>query len=263
MSSPRYHSSPKSSALIFVQRRYSGVAWATISDFEKGSVHPITNWPGTGREEGKALTELCYEDDGISWGYDTQPESDPVRWFKLMLLKNEDLDPEVRDSEFLVRARRMMKENGKIAVDFIADHLRALWTHAISAINKARGEAIVESLAFHVVITVPAIWKDYARQIMREAVQNAGILDWRLAGSTKLTFAPEPEAAALCTLYELSDGVQDGNVYVIYDAGGGTVVCTQSHLEEWLLMYGQGYDHLQDQWDRSNRDGRGSRRSRY
>ncbi len=206
--------------------RYSGVAWATKSEFENNQVNIITTWPGTGREEGKAPTELCYDDDSQrpTWGYDIQPDGDPVRWFKLLILKTEDMAPEARDSEFLIRGRRMMKDSGKSAIDFIADYLRALWAHILDMINKARGEAVIDAMTFHVVITVPAIWKSYARQYMEEAARKAGILDLRTAGPTKLTLAPEPEAAALSTLCEQGGRVKPGDVYVICDAGGGTVV---------------------------------------
>ncbi|KUI58335.1 hypothetical protein VP1G_05585 [Cytospora mali] len=204
---------------------YSGVAWATASDFNKGQVNIVTVWPEGHGEQGKAPTELCYEEGGNhpTWGYEIPADADPVRWFKLLLLKTEDLEEDVRNSEWLVRGRRMMKENGKTAVDFVADYLRALWQHVIDTITRARGESVVEALSFHVVITVPAIWKGYARQAMEDAAKKAGILDWRPAGKTSLSFAPEPEAAALATLTEQGGGVKQGDVYVICDAGGGTV----------------------------------------
>ncbi|ROW15713.1 hypothetical protein VPNG_02135 [Cytospora leucostoma] len=204
---------------------YSGVAWATASDFNRGQVNLITVWPEGHGEQGKAPTELCYDEDGDNptWGYEIPADADPVRWFKLLLLKSEDLAEEIRDSEYLLRGRRMMKENGKTAIDFVSDYLQALWQHVLETITKARGETVVEALSFHVVITVPAIWKGYARQAMEEAAKKAGILDWRPAGTTTLSFAPEPEAAALATLSEQGEGVKEGDVYVICDAGGGTV----------------------------------------
>lgn len=202
---------------------FSGAAWATVEDFEADQINLITNWPGTGREEGKVPTELFYEDDQIMWGYEIPVDADPVRWFKLLLLKEEDLDADLRASEIILRGRRMLRENGKTAVDLIADYLRAIWKHTLENINKSRGESVVDALTFHVVITVPAIWKGYARQGMESAAKKAGILDRRTAGDTTLTFAPEPEAAALSTLCEPGRKVMTGEVYMICDAGGGTV----------------------------------------
>ncbi|RYP67404.1 hypothetical protein DL770_008631 [Monosporascus sp. CRB-9-2] len=235
---------------------YSGVAWATIADFESDQINLITSWPGTGREEGKAPTELFYEDDQIMWGYEIPADADPVRWFKLLLLKEEDLDPELRLSEFLLRGRKMLRENDKTATDLIADYLRALWKHVLDTISKSRGESVVDALPFHVVITVPAIWKGYARQGMEEAAKKSGILDRRPAGNTSLTFAPEPEAAALSTLCEPGRKIKEGEVYVICDAGGGTVVrglCGGIFIDE-------AFEHmcksrLGRRWDRLSKAG--------
>ncbi|KAL4949243.1 hypothetical protein BDW69DRAFT_77289 [Aspergillus filifer] len=202
---------------------YSGVAWATVADFASEQINLITSWPGTGREEGKAPTELFYENDQIFWGYEIPDDADPVRWFKLLLVKDEDLDEETRSSEFVLRGRKMLRETGKTAVGLIADYLRLLWAHIQETVTKSRGEYVVDALRFHIVITVPAIWKGYARQGMEEAAQQAGLLDSRAAGETKLSFVPEPEAAAFSTLCEPGRRTQPGDVYVICDAGGGTV----------------------------------------
>ena len=158
------------------------------------------------------------------WGYSIPSDAEPIRWFKLLLLREEDLASEFKQSEFILRGRRMLKETGKTATDIIADYLRALWKHILDTIYKARGRSVIDALAFHVVITVPAIWKDYARQGMEEAAKKAGMLNNRPAGLTTLAFAPEPEAAALASLCESGRSINSGDVYVICDAGGGTVV---------------------------------------
>lgn len=220
--------------MLFSDRcRYSGAAWATIADFGSGQINLITSWPGTGREEGKAPTELFYEDERLMWGYTIPRDADPIRWFKLLLLRDEDLDDKLKASEFLIRGRKMLKESKKTATDLIADYLGALWRHTLDTIHKARRESVIEALRFHVVITVPAIWKDYARQGMEEAARKSGMFDARPAGPTTLAFAPEPEAAALASLCESGRNLNAGDVYIICDAGGGTVV--SRHLQ--FLQY--------------------------
>jgi hypothetical protein len=167
----------------------------------------------------------------MMWGYEIPADADPVRWFKLLLLKDEDLSAELRSSEFLLRGRKMLRETGKCAVDLIADYLGALWKHILDIIKKSRGEAVIDALQFHIVITVPAIWKGYARQDMEKAAKKSGVLDYRPAGPSTLTFAPEPEAAALSTLCEPGRKMDPGDVYVICDAGGGTVVSCSTYTK--------------------------------
>ncbi|EWG54156.1 hypothetical protein FVEG_17262 [Fusarium verticillioides 7600] len=202
---------------------YSGAAWATVADIEVDGVNVITSWPDTGAQEGKAPTELFYEHGKTMWGYEIPQEADPVRWFKLLLLKDEDQPSEIKGHEYLVKARNMLADEGKSTVDAIADYLHLLWGHVLKTIIKARGKNVVEALCFHVVITVPAIWKNYARDAMLEAAQKAGITATRRAGPTTISFAPEPEAAALASICERAENLAEGDVFVICDAGGGTV----------------------------------------
>lgn len=184
----------------------------------------MTTWPGTGREESKVPSELYYKQNQVMWGYSVPVDAEPLRWFKLLLLRDADLTPEILRSELLVRARKMLTEMKKTATDVIADYLRGVWGHILTTIERARSKSVVGALTFHVVITVPAIWPDYARSAMMEASRKAGIFDQRAAGETTLAFAPEPEAAALASLWDRAPDLKLGDVYVICDAGGGTVV---------------------------------------
>lgn len=213
--------------LCFYDRRFSGVAYATRSELQDNHISLVTEWPACGNEEGKAPTELFYEHGDISWGYDIPQDADPVRWFKLLLLKNEDVQEEVRSSEFYLRAKEKLRIEGRRPVELVADYLRLLWEHTQQMIEKSRGPGSLDSLRFHIVITVPAIWKGYARQSMEEAAQLAGLLAPRPIGKTRLSFVLEPEAAGMATLVEPENKrlAQPGDVWLICDAGGGTVVC--------------------------------------
>ncbi|OQE47198.1 hypothetical protein PENCOP_c001G01352 [Penicillium coprophilum] len=202
---------------------FSGAAWATLDDFENNEINVITSWPDHGRDEAKAPSKLLYEDGKVTWGFGVPGDADPIRWFKLLLLREEDLSDEVRQSEFVLRARKMLRETGKSATDLVADYLKGLWQHTLETIYKTRTETVVDAYIFNVVVTVPAIWKGYARDAMEEAFEKAGILEDRPAGATTLAFAPEPEAAALVTLCEQEKYMKPDDVYLICDAGGGTV----------------------------------------
>lgn len=193
--------------------RYSGAAWASVSDFEAERINLVTSRPGARGKEGKAPSELFYEKYQVMWGYEVPPDADPIRWLKLLLLREEDLTAELKESEILIRARKIIKESKKTTIDLIADYLRALWGHIVDRIRKTRGNSVVDTLTFHVVVTVPAIWKNYARESMRLAVAKSGLLDSRLAGPNTMVFASEPEAAALASLYESKPNIDAGDVF--------------------------------------------------
>jgi hypothetical protein len=208
-----------------LQNSNSGVAWATAADFERHNINFISRWPGLGREEGKVPTEIYYDDDGeMKWGYDIPGEVSRLQWFKLLLLKPDDLSPEMRASPFLQRARDIARQSGKAHVDVVADYLKLLWDHAQEKIKQELGNAAFNALTLHIVVTIPAIWKGYAQQSTEQAIRKAGMLEHRSAGPTQLNVVTEPEAAALSTILDRYDSVKQGNVYVVCDAGGGTVV---------------------------------------
>ncbi|EJT76944.1 hypothetical protein GGTG_06858 [Gaeumannomyces tritici R3-111a-1] len=190
--------------------------------FAEKNVAFISEWPGTRAEMAKTPSQIFYDGDKVLWGSEIPADADSLQWFKLLLLKKEDMSAELFSSEYLTRGREFLSKTGKSAVDVIADYLRLLWNHAIKTITIELGPLILKTKVFRAVITVPAIWKGYARQAMSEAAQKAGILDARLAGKTTLTFTSEPEAAALATLTEPKYEPKVGDTYIVMDAGGGT-----------------------------------------
>ncbi|XP_052280720.1 heat shock 70 kDa protein 12A-like [Dreissena polymorpha] len=85
----------------------------------------------------------------------------------------------------------------------------------------------VDNKDIHWVLTVPAIWSDAAKQLMREAAQKAGI------DGGQLSIALEPEAASMyCQLIPTNkmqgcEGAKfqvalAGTKYMVIDLGGGT-----------------------------------------
>lgn len=84
------------------------------------------------------------------------------------------------------------------------------------------------------ILTIPAIWSDSAKQLMREAAILAGIPEKRLR------FVLEPEAAALFCRHQLLEVTQHislrklspGTKYILADLGGGTAdICAHEILE--------------------------------
>ncbi|KAK5107132.1 hypothetical protein LTR62_001690 [Meristemomyces frigidus] len=208
---------------------YSGVAWCWSGQPE--NVELITRWKSKlssfTSDNAKTPTTIYYDPVSTdkSWGYDVPIDVEPLSWFKLLLIDNDRLPLEFQKSGQIRRARELLKATGKTLVQVIADYLRLLWQHTIEELIRDRGDAAVNGSPFKVWITVPAIWNSKAQSKMLEAARMAGILDKRTAGKTEVEFVAEPEAAALAVLNDFKGrpDIKPGDVFVVCDAGGGTV----------------------------------------
>ncbi|XP_041907004.1 heat shock 70 kDa protein 12B-like isoform X1 [Corvus kubaryi] len=134
--------------------------------------------------------------------------------------------------------------NGKVlpALTVFSKSLRYLKEHALNTIQEASFQTVYDQEEITWVLTVPAIWSAAAKQFMRLAAKEAGIISGML--SEKLIIALEPEAASLwCKQlpqegfmadssdkkkFEDSPGIQ----YIVVDCGGGTVDITVHEIQE-------------------------------
>lgn len=195
----RKKSSRRSRRTLLTGSRYSGVSW-TIAGAQDTGVHTVDNWPNG--HHVKVPTEIAYGDDGtISYGYAIAPDAERLGWFKLLLAEN-DLPQDVRESHQLKTARKLLDRLGKDAVEVTADYLRLIWQYAIAEIRHQNPRSI-DGMPFRIVIGVPANWPAGAQVKMRMAAQRAGLLDTRAGGLvTDLEFVAEPEAAAVAAFHE-------------------------------------------------------------
>ncbi|KAK1993417.1 hypothetical protein LX36DRAFT_684302 [Colletotrichum falcatum] len=228
---------------IVVVIRFSGVSWAFSG--QPNSIEVITRWPSDmnfNSDTEKTPSELLYHglQDEPLWGYCIPAEFSDValRWFKLLLIDNRDLSHELQKSPQIITAKRLLSASNKDTVDVVSAYLRRLWNHAVDCISQSTGKGLVRLCKFHVVVTLPAIWPDYAKARMRRAVANAGILESRLAGETVLSFISEPEAAALATMCDFGyrPDIKKGDHFIICDAGGGTVDLISYEITETSPM---------------------------
>ena len=71
------------------------------------------------------------------------------------------------------------------------------------------------------VVTVPAIWKESAKNLMRKAAEAAELVTPDRSAS--LMLALEPEAASMWCLRTKQVELNKGDQYISTDGGGGTV----------------------------------------
>lgn len=201
----------------------------------------ISDWPDSLQKVkgySKVPSKIHYssEKDGekttekITWGFSVPNNVEPIEWFKLMLLDEEDLPDYLRTSDYYKKTKAKIEGLEKKPYDVVRDYLRCLWTHARKEILSAIGMRLFATCPFLVVLSVPVTWKDYAAARLAEASRHAGI-----SGSqTTIGIISEPEAAILASLRFPKDQVkklaQDDTILVV-DAGGGTVYVSLREFE--------------------------------
>ncbi|GAB1312154.1 hypothetical protein MFIFM68171_02364 [Madurella fahalii] len=197
---------------------YSGISWAVNAG--NRVIRPVNDWPNptaqySNMDSAKVPTLVSYGDNGIRWGFQAE---DPVqRWFKIMLdpahghakgLKTiSEIKPEL--------ARTPLENPEKPAVDF----LRELWAYTEKKIRAQKPDDDDEVYSFRVVLTVPAIWNQPAKDKLKRLAIDAGL-------PRHISIVSEPEAAAIAAFQSrVRDGdmFRENDVFVICDAGGGTV----------------------------------------
>lgn len=161
----------------------------------------------------KAPSEIAYNDQGGQprWGFQLRPEEERLRCIKLMLDSRQELPNYVSQSDL----RDQLQRKGKDARTVVADYLTELWEHAKEVLK--RRWPFMATSRVDVILTVPAVWSDAAKDATLTAAKRAGM-------GNNITLISEPEAAAVYTLKSMQPThLRVGHNYIVCDAGGGTV----------------------------------------
>ncbi|XP_036295076.1 heat shock 70 kDa protein 12A isoform X4 [Pipistrellus kuhlii] len=253
----------------------SGYAYSFTKEPE--CIHVMRRWeggdPGVSSQKTPTTILLTPERKFHSFGYaarDFYHDLDPTeakQWlylekFKMKLHTTGDL---TLDTELTAANGKKIK-----ALEIFAYALQYFKEQALKELSDQAGSEF-ENADVRWVITVPAIWKQPAKQFMRQAAYQAGLASPENA--EQLIIALEPEAASiycrklrLHQMIELSSksavngyssrdtvgaGFAQGDKYVVVDSGGGTVDLTvhqirlpEGHLKELYKATGGPYGSL-------------------
>ncbi|RUP49896.1 hypothetical protein BC936DRAFT_141056 [Jimgerdemannia flammicorona] len=185
----------------------------------KRDIIPNPDWPGN-QGRGKTNTSIIlnkttntYIKFGTEAKYAARDSAfnDKDRFFELFKMQ---LYEHMPDTPFIVKDTAS-KEIDAIIV--FKESLRFIKTVFFEHLRK-RNVPCSEMDVFWVV-TIPAIWDDAAKLLMREAAVAAELEK----EEGQLMFALEPEAASLWCLASGGISLKEKDVYMVVDCGGGTV----------------------------------------
>ncbi|XP_033632868.1 uncharacterized protein LOC117294526 isoform X1 [Asterias rubens] len=241
---------------------FSGYAYSFTRDPD--DIQIMRKWEGgdPGVTNMKTPTTLLLTPDGEfhSFGftardfYHDMDHNEALRWmyfdkFKLALHNDPNLN---LDTE-------LTAANGKKipAIKVFENALRFFREHAMEELCDQSNDGKFDPGDIRWVLTVPAIWKQPAKQFMRRAAYRAGIAS--SSCPEQLLIALEPEAASICIRKlrmrelvperlsqrqkwsvdkpekynsQVSENIRHGTRYMVVDCGGGTVDITVHEVEE-------------------------------
>lgn len=187
----------------------------------------VRAWPsshGPDQDESKVPSRLFFDNQGkvTAWGYEiADADGINMEWFKLAIVADKDLPSYLRNSAKLKETRKHLRNLGITATQVIEQYIGKVWTHAQGEIRNAIGDRDFKSMPIHVVITIPAIWGNQDIQIMKDAAAFS-ILQSRSAGLTTYEFISEPEAAVQAYAQKLQLKLDENDIVMVADMGGGT-----------------------------------------
>ncbi|WP_157857835.1 Hsp70 family protein [Streptomyces durhamensis] len=214
----------------------TGYAWTIIDEVKNGNqrrdIHPRMQWPSHPIPYPKNLTALLFNESGElqAWGYDarrrfnSRSAGDNSRYVNAFKMSLAPTSPEGARQPELPSESLSSDEAKRLVICY----LEKIFQEAVGEITRS-GFSEDE---IRWCVTVPAIWGDYEKQLMREAAEAAGLPD----EPKRLLLAYEPEVAAH---YARVSGVRTakltgkrasllspGSRFLVADCGGGTVDIT-------------------------------------
>jgi molecular chaperone DnaK (HSP70) len=232
----------------------TGYAWAVINehnrDAKRRRIYVKTQWPSQPVAYPKNLTSLLLDDNDevIAWGFDAKRQwhrrrdDHNLRYvygFKMWLVG----DTAHSDAG---KTDHTSPTDTETAKRLIVEYLRRVYRLAMEEISKS-GYTDEE---VRWCLTVPAIWDEYQKQLMRQAAVSAGLP----SDDRRLILALEPEAAAHharlagvrtvgSTAGRRASLMSAGSKFMVVDCGGGTVDITAYRVDRSgrLIEIGRDY----------------------
>lgn len=159
----------------------------------------ITDWPNpesANPTSEKVPTCISYVDGKpTSWGFQVGFAEDSFKWIKILLEPNHKYAKVIEPVKI---SNRLLGALKKTAVEVVADYLRFLWAYTKDDIRRRQGDDYLSIYSLRIILTVPAIWSDAAKDKTLQAARLAGL-------PSDITLVTEPEAAALATLRDKAE----------------------------------------------------------
>ena len=194
---------------------------SNLADLLQPGTHSVIGqWPNVGDSfdgitSAKVPTEICYDQDGIKWGFQIPESQSRYQCFKL------ELEPSV--ARHTSHLGLLFPDPKALRVDYhnngerlSSDYLTCLRKHVTEILKISLCANVLETTEVDFIITVPAIWSEGAQAKTMSCAERAG-----MGASPKLIL--EPEAAIMHAVDQELSKLEVGDIVVVCDAGSRTV----------------------------------------
>lgn len=200
-----------------------------------------TKWTDSPTPYVKNLTNILYnpQQEFMAWGWQARTRYAHI---KGAFENPKDYDF-FENFKMLLREKKEASKDGPIItadsgnkyllLNVISDYLQRLKEQTLQHIqSETAGKVSEQSILW--CLTVPAIWTDAEKQLMRRAAKKAGLIGDSDTESERLLLVLEPEAAAIyCLENEIEKShLTPGSRLMVVDSGGGTVDITVHEVVE-------------------------------
>ncbi|MFG2951403.1 Hsp70 family protein [Streptomyces adustus] len=213
----------------------TGFAWAVVNEINRDMTQREVFFFDQWSQElayAKNLSALLLDRDGNleEWGYaaeeiwHTEGAGTGRRYvsgYKMALQRNLSHGGRAR----IGGGDGVVAETADDVQDLIRMCLRQVYRKAVDLIERG---GIYKEDDIRWCVTVPAIWDSYTAELMYQTACQAGLPD----DKERLILSLEPEAAALYCIVKGEQALQrPGQIFMVVDAGGGTVDITSYRVE--------------------------------
>lgn len=136
--------------------------------------------------------------------------------------------------QFFDQGRRAVLKHGLFLTDVMTHYLRGLHEYLLEEINKAQVVAKSGTVSMHYSVTVPKSWSKPTHGLILRCYVDAGIIP-QIRASNVVVISEAEAAAAYCREHCVeTDSFEDGDLFMICDAGGRTTQVTVFRVDDSL-----------------------------
>ncbi|KAH6613153.1 hypothetical protein C7974DRAFT_368945 [Boeremia exigua] len=205
---------------------YTGVSFCETSETEllEKHIEVVNDWPSRHTKIGtkeKVPSEIAYLPDGQKWGSLIPSNVPRYMWTKLQLDHSQG-----GEAAKIVEEQQLVSNRKPVRI--VADFLSHVKNHLLGNLDDRYGRELWTTLSLTLVVTVPAVWSDAAKDRTLKAAHQAGFNKAFFPRLERTILATEPEAAAIYVIRSLRGTTQDQHLalndgLIVCDLGGGTV----------------------------------------